>query len=122
MNKVKIKLNYYSTTDGEPVHRMEFDGVFYDVIGAGVTKREEEIFMSGILAERERLWDESADLVDEEIMRKLLKDEKDVCKNCEWSGWPNELLEDTKPVYLDKEIIGYHTDWLCPKCRNIIKG
>lgn len=122
MNKkeVEIKLNYNRTTDEEPVHRIEFDGVFYDVVGRNVTEREAKIFMMGVLGERERIWDESANLVNNEVMRKLLRDEKEICKKCGWSDWIDKLIENTNPIYLDKEIIGYHTDWLCPKCKNKI--
>ena len=76
MNKkeVEIKVNYNRTTDGEPVHRIEFDGVFYDIIGGNVTERESKIFMMGILGERERICDESSNLVNNEVIRKLLRD------------------------------------------------
>lgn len=74
--EAKITLNSNYTTDGEPVHSIEFDGVVTDVIGAEPTKREIEIFKKGILYERERLWDESENLVDDKVMRKLLKQYK----------------------------------------------
>ena len=70
--KVKIKNYYNSTTDGEPVHRLEFDEVVYDVIGSEITSREAIIFRGAILRERERIWDESANIVDDEVMKKLI--------------------------------------------------
>lgn len=71
--KAKTILYNDYTTDGEPIHSIEFDGVVADIIGDKPTKREIEIFKIGILYERERLWDESEDLVDDKIMRKLLR-------------------------------------------------
>lgn len=71
--KAKITLNSNFTTNGEPIHTIEFDGVVADIIGDKPTKREIEIFKIGILYERERLWDESENLVDDKVMRKLLK-------------------------------------------------
>lgn len=115
--KAKISLNSNLTTDDEPVHTIEFDGVIADIVGNEPTKREIEFFKIGILYERERIWDESANLVDIEVMRKLLKEKKEICKSCGQSSWIEELLESTKPVYMDNELIGYHTEWLCPKCR-----
>ncbi|CAM2078671.1 MAG: hypothetical protein NSGCLCUN01_02872 [uncultured Clostridium sp.] len=71
--EAKITLNSNCTIDGEPIHTIEFDGVVADIIGDKPTKREIEIFKIGILYERERLWDESKNLVDDNVMRKLLK-------------------------------------------------
>ncbi|MBU3173354.1 hypothetical protein [Clostridium estertheticum] len=70
---ITVTLNYNYTTDGEPIHKLEFDGVLCDVIGENISKREKEIFKLGIWAERERIWDESIDLVDDKIMKKLLR-------------------------------------------------
>lgn len=72
-SEAKITLNSNCTTDDEPIHSIEFDGVVADIIGAEPTKREIEIFKIGILYERERLWDESVNLVDDKTMRKLLR-------------------------------------------------
>lgn len=116
--EAKITLNSNFTTNGEPIHTIEFDGVVADIIGDELTKREIEIFKTGILYERERLWDESENLVDDKVMRKSLRDEKEICKKCGWSDWVDKLIENTKPIYVDKEIIGYHTELLCPKCKN----
>lgn len=74
--EAQIILNSNSTTNGEPIHTIEFDGVVADIIGDEPTKREIEIFKIGILYERERLWDESENLVDDKVMRKLLKQYK----------------------------------------------
>lgn len=74
--EAKITLNSNFTTDDEPIHTIEFDGVVADIIGDEPTKREIEIFKIGILYERERLWDESENLVDDKVMRKLLKQYK----------------------------------------------
>ena len=57
MKEVIVKNNYSRTTSGYPVHRIEFDGVTYDVIGNEITLREADIFKGAILAERERIWD-----------------------------------------------------------------
>jgi len=74
--EAKITLNSNCTTNREPIHTIEFDGVVADIIGDKPTKREIEIFKTGILYERERLWDESENLVDDKVMRKLLKQYK----------------------------------------------
>lgn len=71
--EAKVTLNSNYTTEGEPIHSIEFDGVVADIIGTEPTKREIEIFKIGILYERERLWDESVNLVDDKVMRKLLR-------------------------------------------------
>lgn len=76
--KEEVKINNYSnwTSNEEPMHEIEFDGVSYEFIGFDtITPREAEIFKFAILAERERIWDESMD-VDDDIMRRLLKIEK----------------------------------------------
>nr|WP_278679974.1 hypothetical protein [Clostridium paraputrificum] len=71
--KSVVILNSNSTTDDKEVHTIEFDGITIDIIGNEPTKREIEIFERGILYERELLWDESVNLVDYEVMRKLLR-------------------------------------------------
>ncbi|WWU63277.1 hypothetical protein QJR26_09555 [Clostridium baratii] len=50
-----VRNNYSKTPNGYPVHRIEFDGVTYDVIGNEITLREADIFKGAILAERDRI-------------------------------------------------------------------
>lgn len=47
--EAKVTLNSNFTTDDEPIHTIEFDGVVADIIGDEPSKREIEIFKRGIL-------------------------------------------------------------------------
>lgn len=101
--EVIVKNNYSRTTNGYPVHRIEFDGVSYDVIGNGITLREAEIFKEAILAERERIWNEAYGNIDTDIIKLVFDNErartgqhislkKDIIKN---------VLQDKKVIIVD---------------------
>lgn len=77
MKEVIVKNNYSRTTSGYPVHRIEFDGVTYDVIGNEITLREADIFKGAILAERERIWDKVYGKIDTEIINNILNSKKE---------------------------------------------
>ena len=98
-SEAKITLNSNCTTDNEPIHSIEFDGVVADIIGAEPTKREIDIFKIGILYERERLWDESVNLVDDKTMRKLLRYKK-----------PSVALEISKVIGASEKKNGYDSE------------
>lgn len=120
-NEKDIKIKQYdnSTSEEEPVHRIEFEGVFYDITGAEITPREAEIFKAAIYAERERIWDESADLVDDKIMNKLLKHNLETCKECGWSGYLSEIVK-TNSKKEENGLSTYPNDLNCPKCNKYI--
>ncbi|NFI02415.1 hypothetical protein FDB15_17470 [Clostridium botulinum] len=116
--EVIIRKNDNWTTEDEPVHRIEFDGVFYDVIGAEITSREAEIFKAAIYAERERVWDESAELVDKKIMNKLLRHDLEFCKECGWYGYLSDVINAN--ARLEYGFKTYPNDLNCPKCNKYI--
>ena len=117
--EVKIKLYDSSTTDEDPVHSIEFDGVSYDIIGSEITQREAEIFKAAIYAERERIWDQSAGLVDDKIMNKLLNHDLVFCKECDWSGYISDVIKANARVE-NNNLQTYPNDLNCPKCNKHI--
>ncbi|WP_338631645.1 hypothetical protein [Clostridium baratii] len=77
MKEVIVKNNYSRTTNGYPVHRIEFDGVTYDVIGNEITLREADIFKGAILAERERIWNKAYGKINTEMINNILNSKKE---------------------------------------------
>ncbi|WP_338631271.1 hypothetical protein [Clostridium baratii] len=72
-----VRNNYSKTPNGYPVHRIEFDGVTYDVIGNEFTLREADIFKGAILAERDRIWNKAYGKIDIETINNVLNFKKE---------------------------------------------
>lgn len=68
----EVKITANKNSDNETYYDLEFDGVIGSVYG-NPTKDVLHAFKSGILSERERIWDESEGVADDKTMRKLLK-------------------------------------------------
>lgn len=117
--KVVVKAYSEYTSEQEPMHHIEFDGAEYDVIGAEITKRESEIFKAAVYAERERLWDLAAGLVDDKIMSKLLNHDLHECKHCGWTGYLCEIT-DANSTIIGNNLKSYPHDLNCPNCKKFI--
>lgn len=59
-------------TDGNPTTNIEFSGCYSSIYGE-ISEREEMMFKKGVLAERDRIFDELGDILDEETCSKIKK-------------------------------------------------
>lgn len=67
-----VKVTKNRNSDNEIYFDLEFDGVIGSVYGRP-SKNVLHAFKNGILSERNRIWDESVDKVEDCIMRNLLR-------------------------------------------------
>lgn len=123
VKEVEVKLYSNSTTDEEPIHTLEYDGVKGDIIGKEITDREAQIFKLAIDLERERIWDESAKFINsdkklENIMNKLVRNEVIVCKNCGWAGYLSDIVHANSRI--KQGIETYPNELNCPNCNKHI--
>jgi len=62
-------------TEGNPTIEIEFAGCYGWLYGTELTEREKIMFKEGVLAERERVWDRIAEILNEDDVKKIKAEE-----------------------------------------------